>query len=159
MSSLAHEVVQPRNAVRPCARSQASVVLTCAQSAHPEPWGNGSTRWGDFPQEAPSKANAPCRAGKHQNNDTHRAWWPESLVVLVLLRQTGRTVTLTRPAVHTKGNSSSDRQDRKGTAGDGKKKRIKIEGNDADRAIRDRSRDWRNSASGPAVDTLREITR
>jgi hypothetical protein len=41
MGSLAHHTVQPRNAVRPSARSSTGVICSRAQSAHPRALGNG----------------------------------------------------------------------------------------------------------------------
>jgi len=71
MSSLAHHTVQPRNAARPPARSLTGVVDPARNPRTPEPWVNGSTRWIDFPQEAPSTPRAGAAAASSKWNSAH----------------------------------------------------------------------------------------
>ena len=108
MSSLAHHTVQPRNTVRPSARSPTGVVCPRAQPAHPRALGIGSTRWVEFPQEAPSKPRAGAAAASSKKKHcTNREWCPGSLVDLVPPTQARRTETLTGQAAHTSSSKAA----------------------------------------------------
>ena len=85
MRSLAHHIVQPRNAVCPSARSRRASSDLARDPRTPEPWVNGSTRRIDFPQEAPSTPMPRAAAASTKANGTKREWCAASLVDLVLL--------------------------------------------------------------------------
>jgi len=86
--------VQPRNAVRPSARSQTGVVSSRAQPAHPR--ARTMAQFAGSPSHRRHHRSQRHVSGRQAaNNDTNREWCPESLVALVLLRQARRTATLT----------------------------------------------------------------